>query len=140
MRTVLALMLVGALGATGCGSSSSSNPGGVCTSDLDCGGEICTRTGECLAAGDIRMVKVTWTVGGAPASATTCASHPDLTVELGSDYVGDTVGWAPVPCAAGQFTLDKIARRFQNAAIGYGTSTSLTGFIDANGVAAFQLP
>jgi hypothetical protein len=101
MRALAVLALL-----VGCGSSSQS----LCKSDSDCGGDVCARNGECTAASNIRMVKVTWTVRGQQASATTCAPAPSL--ELYFYSTEDTFGYEPVPCMEGQFTIDKIPLRY----------------------------
>jgi hypothetical protein len=117
-----------------CGSSSSDK----CTNDTSCGsGQVCARDGECLAPADVWSLKVTWTVNGMPASATTCAHAPDLELDFEDFDLGDTFGYAPVPCAAGQFTIDKLPRRFDQVDLGTGgryVSRPITG-----GVVAFDL-
>jgi hypothetical protein len=137
---VLGVSVVLGLGACG-GSTGTTGPlTGSCQTDLDCGGDVCTRSGECVAAVDVWAVKLTWTVGGQPASAASCAAHPDLTAELFGIYAGDQIAWEPVPCAAGVFNVDKIARRYTGAALSYGTMLSLSANVDANGLATFALP
>ncbi len=89
-----------------CGSSADNK----CKVDTDCGGQVCARNGECVDSSQVQMVKVTWTVRGQMANATTCASAPDL--ELWFQSPQDYFGFEPVPCMEGQFTIDKIPTRY----------------------------
>src|SRR5205823_12961136 len=52
--------------------------GSGCSSDSQCGGQVCARDGSCVSAADVFTVHVNWTVKGAPADPTSCSSHPDL--------------------------------------------------------------
>lgn len=78
----------------------------ACHSDADCAdpGEAaatCAANGACLA---IRVVHVTWTVSGQPASAATCTAAPQLDLTFWHDDEG--FSYSPVPCAGGAFTVD----------------------------------
>jgi hypothetical protein len=102
MRALLVLVVL-----AGCGPS---GPSG-CKTDSQCGGETCARDGSCLPASQIRMVKVTWTIRGQIATATTCGMSPATTnMELifSTGDFGMQFGYEPVPCVEGQFTIDKI--------------------------------
>ena len=107
----IAVVAFGAL-AAGCRSDTCSDTGGSCT-----GGNTCTRNGECLPPSQVRMVKVTWTIGGMPASATTCASVGDFALYFQDPVTADSFGYEPVPCMEGQFTIDRIPTRFSEAAV-----------------------
>ena len=92
--------------------------GGECQLDAECDGEVCARDGTCTPASAVRAVTTTWTVRGAAADDTTCASHPTFYIAyLGRDY-GDRLGYAPVPCALGRFTIDKLPTRFRAVELG----------------------
>jgi hypothetical protein len=121
--STVALVIV-ALSSTGC-------PGSRCEQDADCAGEVCTRTGECLAADFVREVQVRWTLRGAAPSAMTCAAFEPLGIEFRST-VEDKLTFSPLACAAGLFTVDKLPRRMTTALIfdsrprrGFGGSASI---------------
>lgn len=121
----------------GCGGNGTS----MCTTDSQCGGDTCARTGECLPASEIQSVKVTWTIQGQPASATTCASSPSFLLEFdGQDY-GDAFGYAPVPCMEGQFSMDKLPTRYVQVDIGLDNASYFLASkpIDGTGVVSFDL-
>ena len=111
-----------------------------CNVDSDCGGDVCARDGECDAASDIRGVKVTWTINGQPASATTCATTPDFYLEFYDTTYGYNFGYSPVPCMQGQFFIDKIPRRYTEVALSSNQSNfAVTKLIDASNMASFDL-
>ncbi len=132
MRAAVLLVLL-----AGCPSDSQS----TCTTDSQCGNNVCARDGECLPATEIMSVKVTWTIRGQAASATTCASSPDLLLQFDGVSYGDSFGYAPVPCMEGQFTEDKLPTRFQQVDIGLDNAGYFLGSkpIDATRVVAFDL-
>lgn len=137
MRTfvVLGIVTCAALAAA-CG------PGGgdECMIDDDCRGDlVCARNTQCLPASEVRVVRVTWTVRGEPASAAACASAPELYVLFYSAQVGDAFGFAPVPCEIGLFTIDKLPRRYVSVEIGEDGGFSMERAIDANGEVMFDL-
>jgi hypothetical protein len=112
MRTALLVVAVVSLG--GCPTS-----GGECHRDPDCGsGEVCARDQMCAASDSVRAVVTTWTVQGAEANVTTCASHPDLLINFVGRDPGDILGFVPVPCKLGQFTIDKLPDRFSQVELG----------------------
>jgi len=114
----------------GC-SLTSGGTGGECVSDSQCGDDVCARGGECTARTNVRDVMVKWTVGGVPADATTCSSHPDLFLQFdGPDY-GDTIRFAPVTCVQGLFNIDKLPKRYQQVELGDEGSTGNVLSIDA---------
>ena len=111
-----------------------------CVADTECGGLVCARTGECLAPSDVRTVRVTWTVQGKPANNATCASSPDLEIEFYdlNDYAH---GYAPVPCVAGVYTIDKLPTRFYRVRMALiDTDGGGRANIDATGNATLDLP
>jgi hypothetical protein len=127
---VLLLLLAGCPDATG----------SDCQVDDDCGGSlVCARNSECIAASDVRVVRVTWTMRGMPASATTCAATPSFYVMFSSPARADTYGYEPVPCAAGLFTVDKLPKRFNAVEIGVDHGYSEATAFDSQGNASFDL-
>ena len=110
MRYLVLLLLAG------CPSSSKTKTD--CTADSDCGGYVCARDGECLPASQIYQVKTSWTIRGQMANATTCATTPDFYLQFDGYDAYDVFGYEPVPCMAGQFTIDKLPTRFTVVEIG----------------------
>jgi hypothetical protein len=82
--------------------------GQTCSSDADCGGDVCAHDMQCFPADQVHAVTIRWTINGAPPSAATCAgiSLFEVGYRIGFD---DTtrVFYNPVPCAAGSFPNDK---------------------------------
>jgi hypothetical protein len=127
MRAVLVLAILGC--TAGCGElpAPPPDPGpwmdpgrpivipGGCGDDSACpNGQVCARIGGCTAADQIRAVHVYWTLSGKPANATTCDATPNLYLQIAPpDTFG--IGWAPVPCSQGKFTVDKIPISFSEA-------------------------
>jgi hypothetical protein len=113
MRGVLVLLLAS------CNlSGSGDDVSGDCTSDDACrDGQVCARSGGCYPASQIRSIQVTWTLDGQPASAETCSGSQDLEIDFhGSD--GGSLGFAPVPCVAGKFSIDKLPVSFTSVRLG----------------------
>jgi hypothetical protein len=108
-----ALVLVACLG--GC---SLTGNGSECSTDSQCGDDVCARSGECLARASVRGVTVNWTVSGITADALTCAPHPDLYLQFNGPDYGDVLRFAPVPCNEGKFFIDKLPRRFLQVELG----------------------
>ena len=130
MRWLVALVLL-----AGCPRQHDS----TCMVDTDCGGEVCARDGECLPASDVRSVKVSWTIRGMPANATNCSTTPDFYLQFDGTTLQDIFGYEPVPCMAGQFTIDKLPNRFQQVEIGTDSRTFDVTVIDSSGMATFNL-
>jgi hypothetical protein len=130
MRAHLVLLVAG------CGSSPT---GSHCTTDSNCGTEVCARDGECLPASQVRMVKLTWTIRGSAANPTSCASSPNFYVQFDSSDLNDSFGYEPVPCQQGQFGVDKLPKRYVQAEIGVDQSLLDAQAIDATGMASFDL-
>lgn len=135
----LALPLA-ALGLSGCLSGSSRE----CQADADCaGGDVCARTGECVAAGDAIEVVVEWTVGGAAPSAASCAPAAALEVIF---YAGEeeATSYAPVPCTLGRTTYDKMPPRLDRVELlahddGGAVIASDSGAIDGTTTVSLDL-
>jgi hypothetical protein len=131
-RAALALLLI-----AGCPGGSD----GECTIDAHCrDGEVCARDGSCAAPSEVRAVRTTWTVRGQPASATTCASHPDLFINFLGPGPGDTIAYSPVPCAIGQFTMDKLPLRFRQVELGPEGGPTRMVAIPTTDVVTIDLP
>ncbi|NVB77978.1 MAG: hypothetical protein HOV81_06240 [Kofleriaceae bacterium] len=130
MKLVAALAIV--LSACGGGT------GGECKVDGDCGDGVCARNGECLPESAVRSSRVTWTIRGMPANATTCAGSPNFYI-LFYASPGDTFGFEPVPCAAGVFSIDKLPKRFVSVEIGIEGRFEDDKAFDSQGNASFDL-
>jgi hypothetical protein len=112
-----------------------------CQADSECGGLTCARTGECLAASEIRIVHTNWTLKGAAASDATCTKAPLLAITFTSPQ-GEMFGYAPVPCDAGKHTVDKLPIRFNEVQLARENDYSggAYGTFDATGNATLDLP
>ena len=82
---------------------------GVCSSDSDCGGDVCARSGECLDASDVAPpVTFSWTINGAVPNTALCAPHPIMHLVLWADDSDLSLTLA-IPCAYGAgLVLDRI--------------------------------
>jgi hypothetical protein len=126
MRALVLVFLVGCIERTAAppfdelpplGSAPSA---GACHDGRGCpAGEVCARNDACLPPEQVRAVHVMWTVSGMAASQATCAAAPDLRIQLNSSdsFVGG-VGWAPVPCEAGKFSVDRLPIAFNHVWLG----------------------
>jgi hypothetical protein len=122
------------------------DPGGFpsvgCHSDADCtGGNVCARVGGCAAPASIRAVHISWTVNGKPASTAACDTRQSLEIDfLTDDGSNAHVGYAPVPCAEGKFTIDKLPTYYGSVSLGERWTPSQSTMIDAvTGEAALDL-
>ncbi|MBA3541956.1 MAG: hypothetical protein H0T79_20235 [Deltaproteobacteria bacterium] len=128
-------VVLGLLVLTGCPTND-----GTCLVDSDCaGGEVCARNSECLTSSAVRVVRVEWTVGGMPASETSCATTQNLALNFYGDRLDDAVGFVPVPCKIGKFTVDKLPTRFASAELGRDGGAATVKAIDAAGTVRFDL-
>jgi hypothetical protein len=94
-----------------------------CDLDTDCsGGEVCARTHECLAASDVRSVKIDWTIEGQPDTVTGCPALglTDMTIQFTGDQT--ELSFAPVPCAGGSYFIDKLPLRFSEVSLAGNTA------------------
>lgn len=127
MRVVALALLI----ATGCMSDDGSSgsigfPGGSENDDggSDCAPDACP--GRPDPNGPPRTVHIVWTIGGAPASAATCANSPHYAAVLQTDptrYRATDMVLYPVPCDEGKLTIANVPARYW---VG-GMQTSLTG-------------
>ena len=120
----------------------------LCHQDTQCtAGNVCARNEGCLPPSEIREVHVTWTVGGMPANATTCDAALDLEIQFvaTSPAANPRLGFAPVPCAEGKFSIDKLPIAFTLVGLGpWGidrlpTMPAMPAMIDDAGDAAIDL-
>lgn len=127
MRFV-ALALAACLG--GC-SLSPVGQGKECHTDSQCGDDVCAPSGECLARSAVHEVAIRWTINSAAVGAVSCSGHANLFVKFdGTDY-GDTLRFAPVACLQGQFSVDRLPKRYVQVELGFEGSTGDVSPIDA---------
>ncbi len=113
---------------------------GDCQLDSECGDLVCARDGICMTADSVRAVKATWTINGVAANAESCASAPDLYIRFNGATRDDSLGFSPVPCFTGQFTIDKLPKRFVSVQLGVDGGTREVVDIDDSGMAIIDLP
>ena len=138
MRSFCLILLSGPLAGllAGCPTGTSTGP---CSQDSECAPDLCTRDEQCTPASLTRSVRITWTVRGATANATSCASTPQLYVQVDGPLAQDQVGFAPVPCDQGLFNFDKLPKRFTIAELGLENTVRDRIAIDASNTAHFDL-
>lgn len=95
----------------------------MCTPDQCLSPDVCTRDNQCLPPDEVRAVHITWTVSGAPASPTSCAAAPDLLLDLHGPG-GSSLGFEPVPCAEGKFTVDRLPTVYDTVELGRASDRS----------------
>jgi hypothetical protein len=111
-----------------------------CKQDVECGTAVCARDGTCQPASSVHAVHVSWTLRGKPADATTCAQSQDLEIQFTSS-ANDRLGFAPVPCRQGKFTIDKLPIWYNLVDLGRDSYSGSTTTIDrATGNATIDLP
>ena len=116
MRFAPLLLLAG----TALAACSLNSNGSECTTDSQCGDDVCARSGECLAKANVHSVMVSWTVNSATAAGSaSCTQHPDLFIQFDGVEYGDALRIAPVPCTLGLFSVDKLPTRYQGVEIGF---------------------
>lgn len=135
MRAPAALALLTAM--AGCPISGG---GGECNSDPECGGgEVCARDKMCASASSVRPVTTTWTINGAVANVTSCATRVDLAITFIGRDSADTIGFLPVPCKLGQFMVDKLPDRFHEVELGVEGGASQVRPIGTTNTVAIDL-
>jgi len=134
MRGLVLVALLAA--APGCPADSTPS---MCETDSQCGADVCARDGECLPASQVRSAKLTWTIRGMAANASTCASSPNFYINFDSSTTGEAFGFAPVPCQEGLFSIDKLPVRFDEVEIGVDARTLQILPIRADGTVVFDL-
>lgn len=150
MRGPILVFLIASL--AGClerGQAPSSDPFGAdpdpqfCRADSGCNsGKVCARTDECLPPAALRAAHVMWTVSGAAANPTTCAAASDLRIQFNSADVIGGLGYAPVPCKEGKFSIDKLPLAYVHVWLGrLSSEPPVAATIDATtGEVTLDLP
>jgi hypothetical protein len=113
-----------------------------CHLDTECDtGSVCARDGTCATATSVRIIHVNWTVNDVAASSTSCTNAPDLAVTF-SDVQGYQFGFAPVPCQAGRYTIDKMPTHYTRVQLSRAGEYSggASGDFDATGNITLDLP
>ena len=119
-------------------------PGRSCRGQLDCStDEVCARNHACWPPDQLRAIHAMWTLKGAPASATSCASAPSdlmITFSQSSGEHGD-LSFVPVVCAEGKFTIDLVPLGYDRVTLARqsGDGRQQAG-VDAAGNAMLDLP
>lgn len=133
-RALAAVVFIGCSGVPGSAPEHCSDTV-ACEADL-----VCARNGQCLPPDQVRAVHVTWTVSGAPASPTSCAAAPDLVLELLGEG-GLHLEFAPVPCAEGKFSVDRLPTKYDSVELGRASDRAPPrAAFDAAGNAMLNLP
>ncbi|MBK9032776.1 MAG: hypothetical protein IPL61_16155 [Myxococcales bacterium] len=118
--------------------------GGACARDSDCAGAVCTRVGEC--ATEAYALRVTWTIAGQPASASSCTGIGELELTVIDPSVGTAHTVAPVPCGPGSFFYDKLPLGYTVVRmVTFAADGGRLGFVEgtavgSSGVVALDLP
>lgn len=144
MRGLLVMLLVSCTISRGGPDEldDSPTPGG-CRSDSGCsGGNVCARTGVCLPPSQVRAAHVMWVVNGKTADSITCSPHPDLRLDIHAATGGAPLGYTPVPCSAGKFSIDKLPTTFDRVDLGptHDSDGWRSGTLDASGELTLDLP
>ena len=93
------------------GPSGNGGGSGVqCNFDTNCDpGLLCARSHSCTSPDQLRVVHARWTMRGMPAGQDTCAAAPSLMITFAAPgMISERLSYAPVPCAEGVFTIDKL--------------------------------
>ena len=131
------VMVIGGGVLAGCSLSAG---GSECIVDRDCEGDVCARDGLCHPASEVRAVTVRWTVRGAAASADSCAGNPDLFLRFDGPDSNDRLGFSPVPCSIGQFSMDKLPSRYEKVELGIeGGGFKKIGVINRDNAITFDV-
>ncbi|HEY0191149.1 MAG TPA: hypothetical protein VGC42_08505 [Kofleriaceae bacterium] len=112
MRSVLVLIVIACAACSD--REPGYGPGAGCESDADCGSDVCSHNGACYPASELRTVHALWTINGAAPDATSCGNGLTMVLSFSAEYgYGNSdISFAPVACAQGQFTLDKLPISF----------------------------
>ena len=118
-----------------------STTGDACSQDSDCGGgDVCSRDDMCWPSDEVHAIKVSWTIGGSAVGSASCAAYPTFMIMF---YSYDTqFGYAPVPCIAGEFPIDKLPTIYNDVELSNDSEPlafDQTARFDLNGSASFDL-
>jgi hypothetical protein len=114
-----------------------------CRYDTGCHpGEVCARNDACLPGNLVRFAHVSWTVSGMAAGAASCTAARDLRIQLNNADVIGGLAYAPVPCEAGKFSIDKLPLDYTFVWLGRESGLNpIAATIDpVTGEAALDLP
>jgi hypothetical protein len=147
MRALLAILLVGCTWSSSTdGDGGDDSPptrpttGNGCRSDSACSnGELCARTGTCQPVSQIRAVHVIWTIGGAQADAAVCTPAPDFALGFRTSEGEGRLGYSPVPCELGKFTVDKLPTNYTLVRLTHRSKTDTANVDAGTGDAVFDL-
>lgn len=151
MRGVLLLLLSCSVACVDEGRFDPGDPGGLsgpilCHYDDGCPpGDVCARNDICYPASAVRAASVTWTLRGAAADATSCGPAPNLEIGFsaaaGSQFGNySPIGFAPVPCVEGKFSIDKLPTQLDEVVLGNHDVGTKAGTLDQNGQLNLDLP
>jgi len=87
-----------------------------CVADRDCASsDVCAFNGSCTtAAGLFDQLRIEWTIGGQPASASTCANRGDLIVDQPNEWLTYET---TIACEAGALVLPHVAPDLSTVAV-----------------------
>ncbi|HEU0029288.1 MAG TPA: hypothetical protein VFQ53_01560 [Kofleriaceae bacterium] len=113
--------------------------GNQCLLDKECStDEVCTRDHSCVLASSVRSVKATWTINGADPTDANCPPG-EMYISFTSNSPEDSLGFRPLPCVAGQFSVDKLPVWFDRVEVGFEGGARDFAMIDDTGMAALDL-
>ncbi len=112
-----------------------------CSLDLECNdGLVCARDHACVGPTEVQAVRAQWTINGTAPTVQSCQGF-DLHISFfGTNQNDDSLGFEPVPCQPGQFSVDKLPIRYDRVGLrieGGGAEDSAR--FDATGVAQLDL-
>jgi hypothetical protein len=102
--------------------------------------EVCARDHFCHAASEVHLVRSEWTIRGQPAAEASCAGAPELYIRYRAP--DDSIGYSPIPCRLGIFTIDKLPLSFDRIELGIDAPGGRYGEVIApivEGVVRFDL-
>ena len=116
-----------------------SGGGNECSTDDQCEGQVCARDNMCTDASTVREVRTTWTIGGQAANSGACTGR-ELYITFQSNDSSEDLNYSPVPCATGQFVIDKLPNRYSRVELGIAGGGFDSAAIDATNMVAIDLP
>jgi hypothetical protein len=134
LLALLALVCAAVWSASGCIVFEA--PQYECRSDKDCAGQ-CSDVGVCVARGESRPVRLSWSVAGQEISTSSqmqpsiaCAGVEEMEVRFSGDGTDSTF---PVDCQAGQVYFPRMPSRYDQATVtAYGKSGAVIGSAQAS--------
>ena len=96
---------------------------------------------SCTTSTTVRVVHVNWTVNDATATVASCTHAPDLAITF-ADAQGYQFGFAPVPCKAGRYTIDKMPSHYTRVTLSRSGDYNggANGQFDTTGNVSLDLP